>query len=140
MAITFINYHKACKAQGVDRKTMPYTGWLQPGCAYVAAVATLFVAIFLGYGAFQPWSVAYFFRSYTIQLIAPVLYLGWRFIKKTKYVKPAELDLVWEAPIVDVYEESFTAPPTGFWLEMGQLIGIKRHIRDDVRRPSLVIG
>lgn len=133
MCITFINYYKACKAQGLDRTTLPYCGWLQPGCAYVGATMTFLVAIFLGYSSFEPWSGAAFVQNYTMQIIAPFLYLGWKLFKKTKYVKPAELDLVWERPLIDAYEASFTNPPTGFWLQMGQLIGIKRHIRDDDR-------
>lgn len=133
MCVTFINYHKACKVQGLDRKTLPYCGWLQPGCAYVGATMTFLVAIFLGYTAFSPWSGAAFVQSYTMQIVAPVLYIGWKLFKKTKYVKPEELDLVWERPLIDAYEDSFTSPPTGFWLQMGQLVGIKRHIRDDVR-------
>lgn len=134
MSITFIQYHKACKAQGLDRKTLPYCGWLQPGCAYVSAIATFLVALFFGYGSFQPWNVRNFFLNYTMQLLAPITYLGWKFAKRTKYVKPAEVDLVWERPIIDAYEDSFISKPTGFWLEMGQLFGIKRHIRDDVRQ------
>lgn len=33
--------------------------------------------------------------------------------------------------MVDLYEESFLGPPTSIWLEMSQLLGIKRHIRND---------
>jgi yeast amino acid transporter len=134
MALTFINFHKACKVQGVDRKTFPYTGWLQPFCAYVAAVTMVLICLFYGYSAFQPFTVEAFFQNYTMQILAPILYIGWKLIKKTKYVKPHELDLVWERPVIDAYEDSFISKPTGFWLEMGQLIGIKRHIRDDERR------
>lgn len=133
MALTFINFHKACKVQGVDRRTFPYFGWLQPFCAYVAATAVTVICIFYGYGSFQPWNVETFFQNYTMQLLAPILYIGWKVIKKTKKVKPEELDLVWERPVIDAYEASFISPPTGFWLEMGQLIGIKRNVRDDER-------
>lgn len=138
MCITFINYHKACKVQGLDRRILPYYGWLQPGCAYLGAISTFLVALFYGYGVFGPWNVEGFFQNYTMQLVAPVLYLGWKFIKRTKYVKPAELDLVWERPMVDVYEDSFISPPLGFWSEMGQLFGIKRHMRDDERTPNVI--
>jgi len=30
MTITYIFFYRACKAQGVDRKTFSYTGWFQP--------------------------------------------------------------------------------------------------------------
>jgi yeast amino acid transporter len=134
MALTYINFHKACKVQGIDRRTFPYYGRFQPYCAYIALIAEIIICIFYGYGVFQPWSVEGFFQNYTMQILAPILYIGWKVIKRTKKVKPEELDLVWERPVIDAYEDSFISPPTGFWLEMGQLIGIKRHIRDDERR------
>lgn len=139
MCITFINYHKASEAQGLDRKTLPYYGWLQPGCAYLGAISTFLVALFYGYTVFMPFNVEAFFQNYTMQLVCPILYSGWKIVKRTKKVKPAELDLVWERPMVDLYEESFLRPPTSFWLEMGQLFGIKRHIRDDERVCNIVI-
>lgn len=38
MCITYIFFYRACKAQGLDRKTLPYTGWFQPYCAWIALV------------------------------------------------------------------------------------------------------
>jgi yeast amino acid transporter len=137
IALTYLNFHKACQVQGLDRKTLPYYAWFQPGCAYVVIVVEIVICIFYGYGAFQPWSVESFFQNYTMQILAPIMYIGWKLVKRTKKLKPSEVDLVWERPIVDAYEESFLSPPSGFWLEMGQLIGIKRHIKDDERRGSI---
>lgn len=139
MCLTFINYHKACEAQGLDRKKLPYYGWLQPGCAYLGAISTFLVALFYGYTVFKPFNVEAFFQNYTMQIVSPVLYLGWKIVKRSKKVKPAELDLVWERPMVDLYEESFLGPPTSFWLEMGQLLGFKRHMRDDERVFNTII-
>ena len=137
IALTYLNFHKACQVQGVDRNTFPYTAYLQPFCAWVVIVVEVVICIFYGYGAFQPFNVESFFQNYTMQILAPILYISWKLIKRTKKVKPEELDLVWERPVVDAYEASFLSPPTGFWLEMGQLIGIKRNIRDDERRGSV---
>lgn len=47
-------------------------------------------------------------------------------MKNSKMVKPEEADLAWDAPIVDTYEASFTTPPVTFWVEMAQLIGLKK--------------
>lgn len=30
MCVTYIFFYRACKAQGLDRKTLPYCGWFQP--------------------------------------------------------------------------------------------------------------
>lgn len=68
-----------------------------------------------------------------MQLVSPILCVGWKVFKNTKRVKPAEFDLVWERPTVDLYEDSFLSPPTTLWLEIGQLFGVKRQVRDDER-------
>lgn len=126
MNVTFLFYYRACKAQGVDRRKMPYYGRFQPYGAIIALVVQFLVTIFYGYKAFAPWDVERFFRNYTMQLLAPILYIGWKVVKKTRIVKPHETDLVWEAPIIDRYEASFTHPPVGFWTEMARMVGIKR--------------
>lgn len=32
MAVTYVFFYRACKAQGFDRKTLPYYGYFQPYC------------------------------------------------------------------------------------------------------------
>lgn len=126
MNITFIFYWRACKAQGVDRRMMPYYGRFQPYGAIIALVVQFLVTLFYGYKAFDNFTAEKFFRNYTMQILAPILYIGWKIIKKTRIVKPHECDLVWDAPTIDRYEASFMHPPVGFWTEMGRMVGIKR--------------
>lgn len=130
ICITYIQFHKKCKVQGLDRKTLPYYGYFQPYCAYIGAVTMVVVCLFCGYSAFDPWSVQAFFRNYTMQIAMRILFVGWKLWKKTKWLKPAEIDLVWEMPVVDAYEATFTNKPLGFWTEMGQLIGLRRYLKD----------
>ncbi|KIV92088.1 hypothetical protein PV10_06555 [Exophiala mesophila] len=138
MSITYIFFYRACKAQGLDRRTLPYRGWFQPYCAYFGLAWMFTVCCIYGYTVYLPWSTSSFFANYTMQLFIPLLYPFWKILKKTKIVKPHEADLVWERPTIDAYEDSFLDPPAGFWLEMGQLIGIKRRKGgNDVRRSSL---
>ncbi|KAJ4052068.1 hypothetical protein NW756_001503 [Fusarium oxysporum] len=127
ISITFINYYKACVAQGVDRKTRPYYGYFQPYGAYIALTVQTLIILTYGYYAFRPtWSTETFFQNYSMQILAVVLFAGWKLVKRTRYVRPIEVDLVWERPQIDAYENTFTEPPTGFWEEMGHLIGIRR--------------
>ncbi|KAE8356044.1 amino acid transporter [Aspergillus coremiiformis] len=136
MSITFIHYYKACQAQGVDRRTRPYYGYFQPYGAYIGVVTHSLVLIFYGYSSFTPWSVATFFTNYTMQLLAPCLFIFWKVMKRTHYVRPHEVDLVWERPAIDAYESSITTPPVGFWTELGRLVGIRRRTpRDDPAMP-----
>ncbi|KAF5649453.1 carnitine transporter [Fusarium tjaetaba] len=124
MSITFINYHRACVAQGVDRKTeRPYYGYFQPYGAYIALVAQTVICLCYGYYAFRPkFDVEVFFQNYSMQILAVLLFVGWKVFKKTKYIRPHEVDLVWERPMIEAYEATFTEPPVGFWHEMGELV------------------
>lgn len=136
MCITYIFFYRACKAQGLDRSKLPYVGYFQPYCAYIAAVWLFVVTCIYGYTCYLPWSVSSFFSQYTMQIFIPPLFIIWKLVKRTKMVKPHEADLVWEKPNVDAYEESFITPPIGFWAEMLQLFGIKRHKEGNNRRRS----
>ncbi len=126
MCITYLNFYRACKVQGIDRKTLPYVGYFQPYCAWIGIVSMTVVLLFYGYIAFAPFTVQAFWQNYTMQIVAPILYFGWKFMKKTKIIKPEDVDLVWEAPIVDAYEATFTEKPAGFWTELVRMMGIRR--------------
>ncbi|KAK7421859.1 hypothetical protein QQZ08_009737 [Neonectria magnoliae] len=126
MSITFLQYYKATQVQGFNRRALPYFGWFQPYGAYVAICFQTIMVLFYGYASFTPWDVENFFSNYTMQLVAPCLFVGWKLLKRTKWRKPHEVDLVWERPLIDAYEATFTGPAVGFWTEMGELVGIKR--------------
>ncbi|KAL2398024.1 General amino acid permease AGP2 [Exophiala dermatitidis] len=136
MCVTYIFFYRACKVQGLDRHTLPYRGWFQPYCSYIAVTGMTLVVIFYGYSSFTPWDVGTFFSYYTMVFVAPVLFVGWKLVKKTRFVRPHEADLVWERPIVDAYEATFISEPIGFWTEMLQLVGLKRN-KKDLRNNSI---
>ncbi|KAK5121694.1 hypothetical protein LTR85_004866 [Meristemomyces frigidus] len=138
MTITYLFFYRAMKAQGIDRKSLPYTGWFQPYCAWISLIFMITVVFVYGYSSFLPWSVSSFFSYYTMLILAPILYGGWKLIKKTKLVSPLEADLVWERPIIDAYEESFYSPPVGFWTEMAQLVCLKRQKGGNDQRAASV--
>lgn len=63
--------------------------------------------------------------------VAPILYIFWKVVKRTRFVRSSEADLLWERPIIDAYEATFVSPPVGFWTEMIQLIGLRRGAKDE---------
>lgn len=138
MTITYVFFYRACKAQGVDRSTLPYTGWFQPYSAWISLAFMTCVVFCYGYSSFKPWSVDDFFTYYAMLILAPVLFCGWKLFKRTKFVAPQDADLIWEAPIVDAYEASFIDPPTSFWTEMVQLVGFRRQPGGNDRRADSV--
>ncbi|KAB8069478.1 amino acid transporter [Aspergillus leporis] len=131
MSITFLHYYKACQVQGIDRRKMPYYGYFQPYGAWIGIATHSVVLIFYGYSSFTPWSVSNFFSNYTMQLVAPCLFIFWKLVKRTHYIKPHEVDLVWERPAIDAYENSIITPAVGFWTEMARLVGFRRRRAPD---------
>ncbi|KAI0475083.1 amino acid permease/ SLC12A domain-containing protein [Xylariaceae sp. FL0804] len=138
MSLTFIFFYNACKAQGLDRRTLPYYGYFQPYCGYIGLAWMVIIEATFGYTVFYPsmWNVGNFFAYYTMALIAFCTFFGWKLFRRTRFVRPAEADLVWEKPLVDAYEASFVSPPTRFRDEIRALITGKtlrkeRHMGED---------
>lgn len=131
ISITYLRYYYACKAQHVNRRDLPYYGYFQPYCAWISLVLEVLVAIGYGYSAFTPWNVQTFFANYTMQLLAPVLYLFWKLVKRSRLKRSGEVDLVWERPAIDIYERQalINDPPVPFWKEMGTITGMSRVVR-----------
>ncbi|KAI4762456.1 putative amino acid permease [Aureobasidium sp. EXF-3400] len=118
MTVTYIFFWRAMKAQGVDRKLLPYCGWFQPWSAYIGLAWMIMIVTCYGYTSFAPWSVDNFFIYYTMIFLAIVTFSFWKVFKKTKLQKPATTDLVWERPAIDAYEATFLEPPNSFWREI----------------------
>jgi len=128
MCITYLFFKRALKAQGIDRKTLPYIGWHTTFCAWWGIGGCTFVVIMQGYQVFYPalWSVGDFFTWYCMLIAAAVFYPGWKLIKRTKVVKPEEADLVWERPIIDAYEATLVAEKEPFFRELWRMATKKK--------------
>jgi amino acid transporter len=81
-----------------------------------------------GYTTFLPgwWDLGTFFSYYTMVFVCPLLWGGWKLVKKTKMVKAEEADLVWERPIIDEYERSVEGEHMTFMQEVKLMMGFKK--------------
>ncbi|KAL0934472.1 uncharacterized protein CTRU02_211271 [Colletotrichum truncatum] len=131
ICVTYISFHRACKVQNFDRSRLPYYGRFQPYCGYIGLVWMVIVVLCYGYTSFDPFDVGSFFIHYTMVFLTPVLFFFWKFYKGTKWLKPEELDLIWEAPQVTAYEEILQEvdPPVGFWRDVANSYGLARLLR-----------
>ena len=66
-----------------------------------------------GYTVFLPgmWSVETFLFSYTMIGVFPILFIGWKILKKTKWLKPEEVDLLKDVDEIEVYTSSYVPEP-----------------------------
>ncbi|KAF2138212.1 uncharacterized protein K452DRAFT_277212 [Aplosporella prunicola CBS 121167] len=114
IGMTYACFYNALKAQGVDRKTLPYRGWGQPYVNYFGLTFVTVIVLIQGYTVFLPgrWDIGSFFTYYTMVFVCAFLFVAWKLIKRTKFVRSKDADLVWEKPVIDAYEESID-PPVG---------------------------
>ncbi|USP74274.1 amino-acid permease inda1 [Curvularia clavata] len=113
MCFTFLRFYKACQVQGLDRNTLPYKGILQPYAAWYGLVCTFVMTFVGGYTVFLKgnWDVPSFLFSYLMVFIFPVLVIGWKIVKKSKWVKSHETDLVTDLAEIEEYHRTYVEKP-----------------------------
>lgn len=93
MLWTFLGWYNATKAQGLDRRALPYRAPLAPYGAYLALTIGALIIFFIGYDSIVPWSTQGFITSYFGGAYTLVAFLLWKFGKGTKFTKSSEADL-----------------------------------------------
>ncbi|GME81538.1 unnamed protein product [Ambrosiozyma monospora] len=106
MIITYLSFYRACKAQGLDRRTFPFVGWLQPWSGILGLILIVGMLGTQGYQVFLPgnWSVESFLFSYLMIFIDIALFIFWKVLKRTKFRRPADSDLTSGLEEVELHE------------------------------------
>ena len=113
MTFTFLRFMKACEVQGLSRDDLPYKGVLQPYLAWYALSGCFVMAFVQGYPVFLPgkWSVPTFLFSYTMLAVFPLLFLAWKLLKRTKWLKPEDVDLQKDVDEIEEYTKNYNPSP-----------------------------
>lgn len=109
MCITYIGFYRACNAQGIDRTQFRYLSWFQPYTICFCLFMTLCMVGSLGYTVFLPgmWNIENFLTYYLMILLDIVLYVGYKLIKRSKFVQPEEADLITGLAEVEEHEMNY---------------------------------
>lgn len=69
-----------------------------------------------GYTVFLPgnWNVPTFLFSYTMIGVFPILYFGWKIVKKTELRKPEEVDLISGVAEIEEYTRNYVEAPSKY--------------------------
>jgi amino acid transporter len=128
ICITYLFFYRACRAQGINRRSLPYFGYFQPYSAWIGLIFLTGVVFTYGYSVFLPgkWAVDTFFTYYMMVLVCPVFFVSWKLIKKTKLIKPEEADMIWDKPTIDAYEASYDEDIIGFWTDVVRMFGFRK--------------
>ncbi|RDA91468.1 hypothetical protein CP533_3749 [Ophiocordyceps camponoti-saundersi (nom. inval.)] len=115
VCVTYLFFYRALKAQGINRRHLPYRARFMPFAAWYALVGTVVMAFVGGYKVFLPlpgfWNVPDFLFSYTMIPMFPMLYFAWKFTHKTSVYKPEEVDLFKDLAAIDEYERQYIPQP-----------------------------
>ncbi|CAG8957966.1 hypothetical protein HYFRA_00000309 [Hymenoscyphus fraxineus] len=98
ICISYIQFHKALKHQGIDRNTLVFKSVFQPYTAWFALIYFAIIIIFSGFDVFvgenhSHWTTDQFLASYIGIPIFFALFLFWKVFKRTSFVNPAYADI-----------------------------------------------
>ncbi|KAM0751215.1 general amino acid permease AGP3 [Meredithblackwellia eburnea MCA 4105] len=95
ISLAHIRFRKALSAQGISLDELPFKAAFFPYTAYISLIGNIIFIFFQGWTAFlSPFSINDFFMNYIMIPVFIIMYLGFKLVKKTKWVKPEEADLV----------------------------------------------
>lgn len=101
----YIGFYRACKAQGIDRNTLPFKSPFQPFLGWIALVFFSLIIFFNGFDSIAGgFSYQNFITDYIGVPIYFALLLFWKVFKRTHFVKPAEADLYTGKAALDAIE------------------------------------
>ncbi|KAL8293177.1 hypothetical protein RQP46_000871 [Phenoliferia psychrophenolica] len=91
---SFLRFYYGCKAQGIDRRTFPFVAPFQPYFSYFGFVMFFLIVLFNGFTVFLDgnWSASDFCVDYVTLPIFAILFVFWKFYKKTKLVRLDTMD------------------------------------------------
>lgn len=95
ICVAYIQFHKALKVQGVDRKTLIFRSRFQPYTAWFGLIFFSIIILFNGWKVFchGQWNVSDFLVAYIGVPIFFGFYFFWKIFKRTKIHKSADVDL-----------------------------------------------
>ncbi|KAJ9127077.1 hypothetical protein QFC24_001312 [Naganishia onofrii] len=108
----YIRFHKGMRVQGLNRRDLPYWSRFngKAAAAWYAIVMITIILIFFSWNVFlnsETDFTANFITSYLPIAVFPILYLAFKFIKKTRFVRASEMDFVSDVAQIEAetYEE-----------------------------------
>ncbi|KAI0633510.1 amino acid permease [Trametes polyzona] len=117
IGVTYIRFYRGLKAQGIDRRTLPYHSPLQPFAAWWATIGCSIVVLFSGWYVFLEghWETDTFVTNYLPMAIAPILYIGARWYKRTSFIPYENMDF--KSGLQEVLDASYDEPPSSNWFK-----------------------
>jgi len=108
IGITYLRFYYGLKARGADGQDV-YVGYrsiFQPYAGMYVVFGSVFFILVSGLSVFWHFNGSDFVAAYINLPIFALLYVGWKFSKKTKIVPLSQLDFVTGIPSLEETEET----------------------------------
>lgn len=93
IGLASLRFRAAVREQGIEH-LLPFKNWTYPYGPIFAVGLNSFLVLVQGWSCFSPHFQAVSFVSYYIEIgIMIVMFVGWKLIKRTKFVRKSEMDL-----------------------------------------------
>ncbi|KAI0745637.1 amino acid permease [Earliella scabrosa] len=111
ISVTYIRFHRGLKAQGIDRKTLPFMSSLQPFAAWYAAIGCFLVILFSGWSVFLKghWRTDTFVTNYLPMVLFPLFYVAAKLWTRAPLVPYADMDF--KSGLQEVLDATVEDPP-----------------------------
>ncbi|KAH8107634.1 amino acid permease [Cristinia sonorae] len=111
ICMTYIRFHAGMKAQGMDRRKLPYISRFQPYTAYYGAIVSIFICITCGWNVFLRgnWATDSFVTNYIPLVLFPVMFIVAKLWRRTSLIEPANMDF--KTGLAEVEAASYDEPP-----------------------------
>lgn len=97
VSIAYIQFHRALHAQGISRNTLIFKSAFQPYTAYFSLAFFALITLLNGFYTFpsptKPFELDNFITAYAGIPIFAALFLIWKVVKGTRWVRPQEADI-----------------------------------------------
>ncbi|ESK87570.1 amino acid transporter [Moniliophthora roreri MCA 2997] len=111
ICITYLRFYSGLEAQGFDRSRLPFASRFQPFTAWYAAFMSLLICLFSGWNVFLKgeWATDIFVTNYLPLVMFPIMYVGYKFWRKTTIVRPQDMDFI--SDIAEIEAACYDEPP-----------------------------
>ncbi|CUS24605.1 LAQU0S17e02828g1_1 [Lachancea quebecensis] len=111
ICISYLQFSKGCKAQNIAFEILPYSTPFLPYLAWHSLFWLVLMLFLNGYTVFlkNSWDLQSFVFSYSMIPFFVILFTGHKLYKKTKFIRPADMDLF--SGIAELAEED------AYWVE-----------------------
>ncbi|KAE8155143.1 amino acid permease/ SLC12A domain-containing protein [Aspergillus avenaceus] len=106
ICIVYLRFYYGCKKQGIDRhKELPWAAPFQPYSTWVSLIMFVILYFTGGYQTFMKghWSTETFISSYLNAPVVVVLYFGYKYWRKTRFLPLAEIPI---RPFIESYRNN----------------------------------